>query len=1065
MLVAAGCCAACGGARAQVPPFDAAPPGTIEAGTTAFVVIGPETIGLSAPPTDLRQMPDGRMLVVARRELALGDGVRWEVYRQAETDRGNDTVSVAVADDGAIYAGVTGGFGRVDFGSDGRWRLTAVAPLPAAEATVLRPVLTHVVTTEEGWFWHSGSGAVIAWRPGEPARLVGGSNAIERVFTLGADLFISSRSGGTLSRVAGEHSGEVIPLEQTTANKTVTCGAPFDAAQLLVGTNAEGLKLFDGTAFTPFPTPGLPPGLRINDICATAGGYFAAAVDNNGIVFLDHDGRIVQTLDRNLDHRLSRVQRLFYASGVLWALLNDGVARIRFPSRLSGFEPLVATGLTHAQPLRHEGRLWLLADGRAQRGIYSPEGRLLRFVDDSPPVAFVHTLSTQLGPLLATSESGIYRHRDDRWQLVVPGIPFARVDLPSADGRRWPYVARNELGWITRAGDALAARRHPRPELGDVYGAFGDAAGHVWLELGSGHIGRAHFDGDEPRLELFTAADGVADGWVNIFVLDGRACFNIANRLFRFDEASRRLVPDTELVRRYPAMAGIVGRPVRDTLGRIWVTANGAVHLLTETGSGVALDQTLHTGSLPYLFTVEQDGVLWMHETRRLLRYDPSVPEPPAPPLRAIIGQVHLTTSDRHFFAVGPELPSLPYSDNSLVVHYLAPGAPFGQSVSFEVRLDGADSDWVSSGSTGSTAFNRLKEGRYLLRLRPRVGATLGEETTLAFTIRPPWYRTLPAYGLYVLGTCALVLGGVWWLAYLNRREKTRLEYLVGQRTAELNNANSLLARQVHETVEKAAALTASEERFRRLNEDLERRVQDRTAELTASNRELEAFSYSVSHDLRAPLRNISGFADLLRKRLPEHTDAESARFLNIVSTESVRLGQLIDALLVFSRLGRSELKLQPVPLAALVEKVRADLAPDIGAREVEFRLGPLPTVLADPTLLRQVFANLLSNALKFTRGRTPAIIEVGATAGPAPGERTIFVRDNGVGFDPKYTEKLFGVFQRLHHAREFEGTGIGLANVRRIIVRHGGRVWAEGALGEGATFSFTLPESGTTPE
>ncbi|HLP06957.1 MAG TPA: ATP-binding protein [Opitutaceae bacterium] len=1062
-LVAIGSCAAAGMARAQVVPFEGAAPGMIEAGIPAFVVLGPESIGLSGPPTDLRQMPDGRMLVVARTELALGDGVRWEVYRQADSERGHDTVNVAIGTDGVIYAGVDGGFGRVDFGPDGKWRLTAVAALPAGDAKTVRHVPTNVIVTDGGWYWHSGSGAVISWQPGATPRIVGDANTVGAVFTLGSDRFISNRSDGSLLRATGDRVEIVIPAAHTTPNDTITCGTVFDATHLLVGTNAEGLKLFDGAQLSPFPAPGLPANRRINDLCGTGGGYFAAALDNTGIVFLDDAGHIVQTLDRNLDNRLGRVQRLFYASGSLWALLNEGIARIRFPSRLSGFESLVATGLSSAQPIRHEGRLWLRADGRAQRGIYSPEGRLLRFVDDSPTGSFVHSLSTQLGPLTATNETGIYRLREGDWQLVAPGIPYARIDVPSVDGRRWLYVARDELGWITGPDDGFAVTRFPHPGLGDVYGVFADATGAVWLELGYARIGRIRCDRDEPRLEIFTSADGVTDGWVNIFIIDGRAYFNIAAHLFHFDETQRRLTDDTELVRRYPAMAGIVGRPVRDSRGRLWVTANGSVHIVTDAPS--TGDEELHVGGMPFHFTVEKDGVMWLHETRRLLRYDPAIPEPPPPPpLRAILSQVHLSTSDRHLFAVGSELAPLPYSDNSLVVHYLAPGAPFGQSVTFEVRLDGTGSDWLPSGSTGSTAFNRLKEGRYTLRVRPRLGSTLGEETTLAFSIRPPWFRTPLAYVLYFLSAAALVLGCAWWLSYLDRREKARLEYLVGERTSALNDANTRLERQVHETLDKAAALSASEERFRKLNEDLERRVQDRTAELTASNRELEAFSYSISHDLRAPLRNISGFADLLRRRLHEPADTETARFLNIVSSESVRLGQLIDALLVFSRLGRSELKLQPVMLLDLVEQSRTDLAADIGQRPVEFRVGSLPTVLADPTLLRQVFANLLSNALKFTRGRTPAVIEIGATPGEKPDEQIIFVRDNGVGFDPKYTEKLFGVFQRLHHAREFEGTGIGLANVRRIIVRHGGRVWAEGHPGEGATIYFTLPGAAAGP-
>ena len=296
----------------------------------------------------------------------------------------------------------------------------------------------------------------------------------------------------------------------------------------------------------------------------------------------------------------------------------------------------------------------------------------------------------------------------------------------------------------------------------------------------------------------------------------------------------------------------------------------------------------------------------------------------------------------------------------------------------------------------------------------------------------------------------------------------------------------------------------AAEAAIHRLNAELEQRVQDRTAELARrvaeverlnadlrdsqqatdriaanlqtansslhlANSELEAFSYSVSHDLRAPLRNISGFIELLHRRTAGTLDAESARFLGIVATESVRLGSLIDSLLGFSRIGRTELKAEPVALAALVEAVRRELGTDLAGRAIEWRIGELPTVRGDRALLHQVVANLLGNAVKFTRHRQPAVIELGTRpADPAaPGLATFYVRDNGAGFNPAYVNKLFGVFQRLHNASEFEGTGIGLANVKRIVVRHGGSVRAEGEQNVGATFLVTLPvaaPAGPTP-
>jgi signal transduction histidine kinase len=259
------------------------------------------------------------------------------------------------------------------------------------------------------------------------------------------------------------------------------------------------------------------------------------------------------------------------------------------------------------------------------------------------------------------------------------------------------------------------------------------------------------------------------------------------------------------------------------------------------------------------------------------------------------------------------------------------------------------------------------------------------------------------------------------------------------------------------EIQQRDIALRSSESRLRQLNGDLERRVQTRTAELEASNRELEAFSYSVSHDLRAPLRHIDGFADLLSRQDLSGLDDKARRFIATISESAKSMGVLIDDLLSFSRMGRSEMQQTPVDLGELVASVRAALAPDVAGREFVWDVSPLPEVLGDPSMLRLALMNLLSNAIKYTRGRTPARITVGARE--AEYETVLFVQDNGAGFDMAYQDKLFGVFQRLHSADEFEGTGIGLANVRRIIQRHGGRVWAEGKPGEGATFFVALPK------
>ena len=247
-------------------------------------------------------------------------------------------------------------------------------------------------------------------------------------------------------------------------------------------------------------------------------------------------------------------------------------------------------------------------------------------------------------------------------------------------------------------------------------------------------------------------------------------------------------------------------------------------------------------------------------------------------------------------------------------------------------------------------------------------------------------------------------------------------------------------------------------EQIQAQNELMEERVRERTAELESANNELEAFGSSAAHDLRTPLRAIAGLADVLLDPRANIPPAEAQRHLRLIRDGSAQMSGLIDALLAFSRLGRQALSRRTVDLSQLVREVFKDLENERSGRCVELRVQPLPPVEGDPALLRVVFVNLLSNALKYSRPRGSALIEVGVAEDQGEKTPVIFVRDNGVGFDMQDAGKLFGVFQRLHHAHEFEGTGVGLATVRRIIERHGGRIWAESVPSSGATFFFTLP-------
>lgn len=277
------------------------------------------------------------------------------------------------------------------------------------------------------------------------------------------------------------------------------------------------------------------------------------------------------------------------------------------------------------------------------------------------------------------------------------------------------------------------------------------------------------------------------------------------------------------------------------------------------------------------------------------------------------------------------------------------------------------------------------------------------------------------------------------------------LELRVQERTNELAKSNQALQQEI---IERRKA----EDQVRRLNEELEKRVIERTAQLEATTQELEGFVYSVSHDLRAPIRHITGFVDLLKSRLNTTLDPTSQKYLKNITQSTLKLGKLIDDLLVFSRIGRAEMFKIEIDLNKIIHEIQTELKPDLQGRNILWQIGQMEPVRCDPTLIRQVMTNFISNAVKFTRPREQARIEIGNLMNNT-NETIVFIRDNGVGFDMKYMDKLFGVFQRLHHASEFEGTGIGLANVKRIIHIHGGRVWAEARVNEGATFYFALPK------
>ena len=1076
----------------------------VESGLPSFVVLGPEALGLSSAPTDLHLLADGRLLVVAQKEIAFGDGVHWQAFQASDDKDSAVTENVVVADDGQIYVGISGHIARLELGVDGRWRLIAVAALPASEG-IQSYQIKNVTKSTDTWYWHGGTGYILAWKPGQTPQVMGKVGSIQRIFNLGKEVFVSNSTAGELYRIdSSAHDTVLISPPDASVANCITCTAPFGPGVLLTGTLSAGLQLYDGVALRPFQAGKLlGPGHRINDVCQITDRLFAVAVDTVGIIFFDRDGRIVQVLDRTQDHRLARVHTLKYApNGVLWAVLAEGLARVEFPSALSHFEPLLPSGGDYTRPVRYQGRLWICCDGRALRGIYDKDDRLVSLEDDSPPGQYTADMGEVAGELWAADNTGIYVREPGGWKAMVLGIHNAHFDIARPRQRGIFYAAKGEIGWVRKTADGYQADRFVEPELSEVYSGVEDAKGIIWLELGMSKVARVDPSGDRPVLTLIGPESGLTFGWVQTYLWNGVVRFYLNNSRLRFDEASKRIVPDLELVRTSPELQPAGGRPSIDGLGRLWYTSNAITYMIADYAKGARVATPVPVPYEPSEFTMEENGVVWMWAKQHFTRFDPALPLPKKEKLQAQINLVQFTASKRHVFAPGGSLPAINYADNSFVVHFGAPANPFGARVTFEVMLEGSSAQWTTTGSVASASYNDLKEGRYVFHVRPVTNGEAGTEAVLAFSVLPPWYRTRLAWVLYVASAIGVIGFFAWLSSYLERRDKVRLEHLVKQRTGELNATNQQLGRQIAETLEKSAALAASEERFRALNAELEGRVVERTAELGKANVEMQqakeaaesakvemqqaketaeaadkaksVFLANMSHELRTPMNGVVGMGHLL---LGTALDLEQREFVDTLIHSSDSLLTILNDVLDYSKIEAGLLNLEAIDFDLEEQLERAVFLQSEPAQKKGLTLGfdfapDLPArVRGDPVRLRQVVLNLLSNAIKFT-AKGEVLVRACVSERPASaGLRLRFeVKDGGIGIPPEVQKKLFQRFVQADASttRKFGGTGLGLAICRRLTELMRGEIGVTSVPDQGSTFWFEVefghPETASGP-
>ncbi len=781
-----------------------------------------------------------------------------------------------------------------------------------------------------------------------------------------------------------------------------------------VGTS-NGLELFDrskGLFFHYRNDPNNPASLSDNRI-------------NNGAIYEDDTGALwIGTADggiNRLDGQPERFATYRHNYGDVNSLLQNTV------SALCGDEA---------------GNLWIGTD----KGLDRFDGR--NFVHYTSDPTNSNTISP--GAIWAIAESP-----DHQLWIGTSGDGLCRFDGTNFFHYRHDPANPRSLGgdtiyglqpdrkgglWITISGAGLdyfdgQDFTHFRPDENDpdslsdryVDSLVLDSNGCVWM--GSASMGLLQFD---PATEKATTylldpeqpGSKVAN-WVRDICSDGKTIWVGAySGLFRFDLASR------EFARCYTEEDGMANSSVVavqvDAGGNVWVGTLAGLSMLDVRSKTFRNYDAADGLQSPRFYersrTRMVDGRLCFGGVNGFNAFYPDrMPDNPIPP-PVVLTEFQLFNKPA---AIGEDSPltkaihvadriTLRYDQDVFRLRFAALDYTASENNRYAYKLEGFDKDWrYVDAKDRSATYTRLSPGEYTFRVRASNNDGLWNEqgASIRIAIIPPWWQT-------------------WWFR----------GGAAGSLLALLYAGFSLRIRSMHE---------------RSLR--LEKQVTERTSQLEAANKELEAFAYSVSHDLRAPLRHIDGYVGLLVSRCRDGLSEQGLAYVDTIAGAARRMELLIDDLLLFSRTGRSEMRREKVDMNEALQEVLSELKESCADRSIEWVIGDLPSVHGDFTLLRQVWANLLGNAIKYTSPRQEARIEVGAKN---DGDEIVFrVADNGVGFDMRYADKLFGVFQRLHSHEEFEGTGIGLATVQRIVSRHGGRVWAEAGINRGATFYFSFPQ------
>jgi len=997
--------------------FAAAPPDRTEPGWFVVNAWGPKDGLPQMTILDLLQTRDGYLWVATKGGFARFDGVRFTVYdgRSKDQLRENEVRVLTETPDGSLWIGTFGG--GVSRFQNGRLTTYTVRD------GLINDFVIFMCHDAEGGIW------------------------------IGTD--------GGVSRF---HNGQF-------RNFTVEEGLPHEAlnslyadrdGSILMSSSRGGIVRFRDGKLHPETIAGLNPSLDVKAFCRDREQALWLATYDGLYRFKDGKTTRYATEDGLPSERITRLHE--DGLGNLWIGTSGGLARYR-DGRFDFYEN-VTDKIVTAITSDHEGCVWVNAEGLtclrqgqfisygmkeglsynnvncilegAAGAMWVGTSRELNLLQDGKFTAFgsgqglaesVGTLGWDHdGHLWVGTESGMYRSRSaladgrspDRMFVRVPDQPMLRPRVMYRDRKNALWIGANLEG-LVRYQDGKFTVYTTRDGLAHnaVRGICEDPEGNLWVGTREG-LNRFK-DG---RFTTFTEKDGLAHRTVQGLFLDRDHTLWIATRqgVNRFKDGRFTTYTANEGL-----LASFVNSFSEDTHGNLWMSTSQGIFRARKqqledfaAGRVQAIDTVIYglehglsslqaAAGFGNAACVARDGRIWFATTLGVSVVDPAKL---FPNMRAPLVHVEeVRVDDRKLDLDRPA--EAPPGRGNIVIRYTGLSFLAPEKVRFKYKLEGHDADWVDAGDRRSAFYNNIPPDRYTFRVQAANNDGMWNQTgaSFSFALQPHWYQT---WSFRVAAATLLLLLAM--------------------------GAYQLRVRQLQQHRRK-----------------LEHRVAERTAQLQAANKELEAFSYSVSHDLRAPLRSIDGFSKAVLDEHGGKLDDNSRANLERVRLASQRMEGLIDDMLTLSTITRTEMNRATVDLSAMAQSIARELHATDPQRNVRFIIPPDLHARVDPNLIRIVLENLLNNAWKYTSKHPSARIELGVNQ--QNGQLIYFVRDDGAGFDMAFSQKLFGAFQRLHPAAQFQGTGIGLATVQRVIHRHGGRAWAEGAVEQGATFYFTISE------